>query len=406
MWNIVRLDLTDALLAIRRRWFRSILSSLGIAIGVCALIVTLSISEGALEESTAQYHQLGLNTLRIQAPEYNASDLSVRSLRESELDLIQSLVPDQANVATSLSNSGLTFKALDQGAEGTALYVSNEWFAVEKLAISLGRPLTDTEYKFGERACVVGAELARELRLRSGVSVLSFGQQSCAVVGVIEPVEGGFVQNDDIRFTDINRSVVLPITAQPQINVYELYPLSEISVGLAVENPDEILHLADKLAHNLREEFGKLISYQLIVPLELLTREEESQKSFVLIMMTISFMVLLVGGVGIMNIMLTHISEQTREIGLRLAVGAEPKRILQIFLFHSLLITFAGCVLGCGVGLIFVLVFDLFSEWPISLSLFALIAGPAFSMMIGLLFGLYPALRASQMDPIIMLKEQ
>jgi len=399
----LKYDLYDTVLAIKRRWFRSALSSLGVAIGVASLIVMLSISEGTLEKTTQQYHQLGLNTLRIQS--LGNDGAPGRGISEAEFIDIQEQLPSSAKVSAFIvqETSKAEFNGLSTAA--SLVYASQHWVNIEKLALEKGRFLSQSDQLSGASFCVIGYQVSQALNVKLYQSSISFNGYSCTVVGVLSKKQGAFVENKDIHFIDFNRVIILPFKLQPQVNRFSLAQLSEISIEMPPEETGNILALSRALNSTLAKRYQGLLNYQVVSPLELLNKEKDSQLSFSLIMMSISVMTLLVGGIGIMNIMLTHISEQTREIGLRLAVGASPQRIVNVFLLHALIISMLGCFLGGSLGLLMVLGFDLFLDWPIKLSVFALVIGPLFSLITGLLFGLYPALRASQMDPIIMLKE-
>lgn len=404
-WSDIKYDIYDTVLAIRRRWFRSALSSFGVAIGVASLIVMLSISEGALKKTTHQYHLLGLNTLRIQPAQHDDQKVSTTGLSEAEFISMSKQIPSDAAISAFKLEEDVKIYSHGRSAAAVAVYVSEEWASIEKLQPSEGRLLSPLDQKKGAAVCVVGNEIAAELAVSVYKTALSFTNKACTVVGILKRKEGGFVENEAIHFVDFNRAVILPILLSSKQGRFKLEKLSGLTVSLPIETSDQVLPLARKIKRSLEQRYKGMINYQVVTPLELLNREKENQQSFSLIMMSISLMTLLVGGIGIMNIMLTHISEQTREIGLRLAVGAAPKRIVMAFLLHALIISMLGCILGSGVGLLLVLVFGSLLDWPISLSMFALVVGPVFSLMTGLLFGLYPALRASQMDPIIMLKE-
>jgi len=363
----------------------------------------LSISEGTLEKSTQQYHQLGLNTLRIQTGDNEF--VSGNGISEVEFADIQTQVPSNVRLASLIIENGLNAKSAGKSAPASIAFATEHWAMIEKLRLSSGRFLSESDQQNGSSFCVIGHDIYQELNLRIYESNISFNRYSCTVVGVLTAREGAFVENKDIQFVDFNRVIILPFKLHPQDSRYALSKLSEISIDVPVDSSEDILELSKVVKGTLAKRYQGLLNYQVVTPLELLNKEKDNQQSFSLIMMAISVMTLLVGGIGIMNIMLTHISEQTREIGLRLAVGASPHRIVNVFLLHSLIISMIGCVLGGLVGLLMVFGFGLFLDWPIKLSVFALIMGPVFSLVTGLLFGLYPALRASKMDPIIMLKE-
>jgi len=399
----LKYDLYDTSLAIKRRWFRSALSSLGVAIGVASLIVMLSISEGTLEKTTQQYHHLGLNTLRIQS--LGNDNTFGRGISEAEFIDIRKQLPSMAKVSAFIVQDNAKPEFNGRSTSASLVYASQQWANIEKLSLEKGRFLSPSDQVSGASFCVIGYQIDQSLNIDLYKSVISFNDYSCTVVGVLAQKEGAFVENTDIHFIDFNRVIILPFKLHPQDNRFTLGQLSEISIEMPETDADNILSLSRELKESLVKRYQGLLNYQVVSPLELLNKEKESQLSFSLIMMSISVMTLLVGGIGIMNIMLTHISEQTREIGLRLAVGASPQRIVNVFLLHALIISMLGCFLGGSLGLLMVLGFELFLDWPIKLSVFALVIGPLFSLITGLLFGLYPALRASQMDPIIMLKE-
>jgi putative ABC transport system permease protein len=165
------------------------------------------------------------------------------------------------------------------------------------------------------------------------------------------------------------------------------------------------LDIADQISEYLAVRHRGVRDYSLVVPVKLLRESQQTQSLFSLVMGSIAGLSLLVGGVAVMNVMLANISEQTHEIGLRMAVGASRRRIISLYLFHSMLLSLAGGVTGLAGGIVLAMLIETYAGWSVAFSTLSLLLGPLSALVTGVIFGLHPALRAAALNPALALRE-
>ncbi len=404
---ILLFDFQDALLGLRRRWVRSLLGTLGIAIGVASLVAMLSISEGARLTALKKYETLGIATVRLEKKNASVDGKDSRNLLGwGELSRLQSALEDGSLLAYFYRVNQVPVNFKGRVGEVDVFYVNDDWFEVEQLELSTGRFISMLDRVNNRAHCVVGNAVARDLRLPVSSATLNVGAMSCTAVGILKKKGRLVAEGSGISSIDFDRAVYLPVSA------YRVYESGQHTVGfdginIRMDSQDEqvIRSRADRLIQFLTQWVPGSSGYRIIVPVKLLEQAKKTQRLFAMVMGAIAGMSLLVGGIGIMNVMLAHIAEQTREIGLRMSVGAEPWRVASLFIAHSVVLCLLGSLLGVMMGLLFGVGVQWFARWDVVFSFNALSLGPLFSLLTGLVFGLYPAVRASQLDPAIMLKE-
>jgi putative ABC transport system permease protein len=192
----------------------------------------------------------------------------------------------------------------------------------------------------------------------------------------------------------------MPITQYSSIVDY----YTGVTIKLGTSDTLQIKRIGHNIS-NLLSQTNRTHDYSIVLPATLLEKSQQEQKMFNLIMGSIAGLSLLVGGIGIMNVMLAHLAEQTREIGLRLSVGAQKVRIIQLFLSYSLMLAVTGTFIGIITGMGLTLLIQQYAEWPIKFSFFSLTVGPLFSILAGAAFGLYPAIKASEIQPNTALRQ-
>lgn len=406
------LDLRDAIYALKRRPLRSVLSSLGIGIGVTALIAMLSISEGAKQKALAKIASLGTDTLRVED-----STMAARLGRESLANLSSGLtmgdfeqlgawLGDRGTVAAYIRRDNVTVTANGRSVPVTVLGVSHEWFAAEKLVLSSGRLLDIHDQQSARNYVIVGSAVARELTAGQRAVVKLDGEYAATVIGVLTPRGRLLTEGTGLSALDFDRTIVMPLAAMP----YGRQPLGRQTMdGMVVSvhgtEEEQILSLAGQIHQQLLMNHRMVEDFRLVVPVSLLREARESGRLFSLVMGTIAGLSLLVGGIGVMNVMLANISEQTREIGLRMSLGATRGRIVWYYLCHSMVLTLSGGIWGSVGGVIGAVVIQYYAGWDIAFSLPALFIAPLAALVTGLLFGLHPATRAASLDPAIALRE-
>jgi putative ABC transport system permease protein len=177
-------------------------------------------------------------------------------------------------------------------------------------------------------------------------------------------------------------------------------------IVIQARRTDQVLHIARLVGRIMELAHGGAEDYQMVIPLELLHQSQRTQRTFNIVLGSIALISLLVGGIGIMNIMLATVSERTREIGIRRAVGATRKHITVQFLVESVLLTFSGGIFGVAIGIGGVWLITTLAGWQTAVTLWSIMLPLGMSIIVGIFFGLYPAYKAARMDPIAALHHE
>lgn len=414
MIDIIRLDIRDACRGLARHPLRSFLSSLGIGIGVSALIAMLSISEGARKTALDKIHSLGTSTLRVESVlPLNAASLTrmepllnlSQGLLQSDIDIISSWLGSRGLAGGYGRRDDILLHGEGGQARATLVGADGNWFAVERLQVEDGRLLDRQDVAAASSYCVIGPNLARKLGATTA-SKIRFDTAIVTVVGVLKSRDRLLTEGTGLSSMDFDNALFLPLTGLPGRRIIAGRTLLDgMVVSLTSRRELEILGLGDQLFSLLLSLHRGVEDFRLVTPLSLLKEARESQRTFTVIMGAIAGLSLFVGGIGVMNVMLANIAEQTREIGLRMAVGASKARIVSLYLWTAILLCLAGGFLGIILGLLLALLIQYYAGWPVQVSLFALLTAPLCTLLTGVVFGLHPAVRAASLDPARALRD-
>jgi len=403
----------DGLLAHRARSF---LSTLGILFGVAAVIGILSIGEGARREAELLIERLGVKNFQIKAREVEGDAEQLEEVARKSAGLSRrDQAALQAALPRAVSVGGLRVlevtELVPRPKDPSSLRVVGAdpaYLRAVGLELQEGRPLRWDDERKRSRVCLLGREARRQL-FGAGASQgarIRLGDFWVTVVGTaVEPgsaLSGARVEG--LSLDDRSRDIILPLaTVLAHGGVGEEGPeLSEILVALQDQaHVEGHAAIASRLIGRLHRQQP---DYELVVPLRLLEQSRAQQRLFNLVMGLIAGISLLVGGIGIMNIMLASVLERTREIGVRMAVGAAPRDILLLFLAESALISLVGGLMGVLAGFGISTVVAAFTGWATAVSLHAVLLATLISMAEGVLFGLIPARRAAQLPPAIAVR--
>lgn len=405
------LDARDAWTSLKRRPLRSLLSSLGIGIGVTALVAMLSISEGAKQKTLAKISSLGTNTLRIedqqerlQARDTSAVNLS-QGLSFEDIRTLGSWLKNRAEIGAYSRRDNVIITSGSHSTTGTVMAVSSAWYRAEKITLNWGRPHSIDDEKQHRTVCVAGSEIAKKLRLEKFQTV-RIENFSVRVIGELAPRGHLLTEGTGLSSLDFDNTIIIPLPISPfnrEISGTTL--LDGMVVSLHRNDESQIYQTAGQVEEILTTNHRGVRDFKIVVPLSLLREARENQKIFSLIMGSIAGLSLLVGGIGVMNVMLANISEQTREIGLRMAVGATRARIIHLFLWNSMLLTGAGGLWGVAGGVVLAAAIQEYAGWETAFSALGLLIGPLSALLTGLIFGLHPAFRAASLNPAIALRD-
>jgi putative ABC transport system permease protein len=390
--------LAVAIEALDRYWLRTSLSVLGVVVGVAAVIAMMSVSEGAARESLAQMETLGLDNLVARSQGSGAP--GSRGLTAGDADRVASLVPF-ALTASPLIEHYVRVGRADRSVMAPVLGVRPAYQTILRLSVRGGRFLSAVDEAIEAQRCVLGGTIARQLfgyRNPLGERIHIAGDYY-EVVGVL-PEQGADPHGGSaIAWHDVNQSVLVPFATLSgrSLRVAPEQPADEI--WLQVQDSRRADELAAILEHVLVRTHGGH-EFNIVVPRALLAQRYRTQRTFSVVVGSVAALTLLVGGIGIMNIMLASVVERTREIGVRRTVGATRRDVTFQFLIEALMMTVGGGAIGVVLGVLVSWGITAFAGWSTHVSAPAVLLALCVSLGVGLTFGLYPALKAARLEPV------
>ena len=386
---------------------RTTLTMLGMMFGVGAVIAMLSIGAGAETQALALIDRLGTRNLRVTAKTFKPSELAeIRKksigLSVRDVEAIQEAVPGVAFAAPRIEVE--TYKIIAAGAkvEGQVYGVGHRHREVTPFALREGRFIDAADETHHAQVCVIGAAIRRELFGADPAlgRDLKINDVWFEVIGVLAPEANAATEVQGVAVASTEREIYLPFTtALRKLDHDPLKsPLNEIVLRLAADAPaGETSAVVSSLLDRLH---GGARDFDIVVPEALLQHSKQTQQLFNLVMGLIAGISLLVGGIGIMNIMLASVLEQTREIGVRRAVGARRADIRFQFLVTAFSLALIGGLLGVAIGLGISRGVAAYADWPTVVTTWSIALSLGVSIAVGVASGLYPAVRAARLDPI------
>ncbi len=399
-WDALRL----AASALRRNKSRAMLTALGVIIGVASVIAMIAIGTGARQRIAAQFERIGSHNLVIRPGTLTKGGARIgtgttKTLTLGDAEAIAKLPTVLDTLATLRAPVQARYRGTNWGTfvEGvTPSYLSiRDWELLE------GRMFGEREVASAAHVCVLGQTVALQLfglAKPVGETILLKGL-ACTVVGVLAEKGAGMWGNDQ------DDTILAPITLV-QRKIRGVTHVDRIEVKTAspedAEATIELYHPLLRQRHHLRE--GQPDDFRHYNRAEWAENAAESARVFSWLLGSIASVSLLVGGIGIMNIMLVSVSERTREIGIRMALGARRRDILWQFLMEAVLLSGVGGVAGVGVGIGSAMAIGRFSEFQVAITPSAIALAFLFAALVGIFFGLHPARKASQLRPIEALR--
>jgi putative ABC transport system permease protein len=401
---------------------RSLLTMLGVVFGVGSVIAMLAVGEGASEEALEQIRRLGSHNIIISAKkpseEQGATNVRVRmsmyGLLYDDEERISAGIPSVRRtvpVKVVQKEGRLGKRSLDLRVVGT----TPAWFDLVKRPLLAGRWLTEEDQLNQSNVVLLTEYGARRLMATEAVvgNSLRIGGENFKVIGIVKSDtsgDGGGMRTPDQQ-TDAYISVKVAKSRFGDVfsqrkegtRIRELVELHQMIVE--VKSIDQVEGTAAAIERML-ETFHKKKDYSISVPLALLRQAEATKRTFNIVLGSIAGISLLVGGIGIMNIMLASVTERTREIGIRRAIGAKRRQIVMQFLIETVVLSMAGGAVGIGMGVLIPHLITRFAGMPTVVSMFSLVLSVGISLSVGLVFGIYPALRAARLDPIEALRHE
>jgi putative ABC transport system permease protein len=405
--------LRTAVLALRGNWMRSALTSLGVIIGIAAVIVMVSVGQGTQAEIDKLVSGLGSQRLDI-SPGGGRGPGGARmgagsffTLTEDDADAIRAEIPEVQYVAGALRGNTQVVYAENNAATDWQ-GVQPDFFAINGWELAEGDGFDAQDYGGAAKEVILGDTVRRTLfGDDSGVGqTIRVGRVPFLVVGTLAPKgQGGFGQDQD----DV---VMVPMeTARRRLlGAMGLPPGAVMQIALTVGNAGDLGYVQGEVEALLRQRHrikpGEEDDFRVRNISEIVATRTATTNLMSKLLGAVASICLVIGGIGIMNIMLVSVTERIREIGLRMAVGAGPTDVRRQFLAEAMLISMIGGVIGIAIGVLGALAVERFSELPAELNLRVVLLAAAFSIGTGLFFGYYPARKASLLDPIEALRQQ
>ncbi len=400
---------------------RSFLTALGVIFGVGSVVAMLSVGEGASKKALDEIKKVGSNNIRIiseksredEATTSTRTRMSVYGITYKDFErisgtysTIQTAVP-----AKEVRKQG---RLGDRTLELRVIGTTPDWFELVKRPVIAGRTIIQSDIEWHSAVVVLTEWGARKLLVTRNTigQNLTIGENNFQIIGIVKSESGS---GSDVQLPDQEIDAYIPLnvarsyygdismkrsTGSEEMNRVELH-----EAIVQVKEIKDVESTANAIEAMLKK-FHDKVDYKMSVPLALLRQAESTKRTFNIVLGSIAGISLLVGGIGIMNIMLASVTERTREIGIRRAIGAKKKQIITQFLIETVVLSTIGGIVGLGLGLFIPLLITLFAKMPTVITPISIILPFVISIGIGIVFGIYPAARAAEVDPIIALRHE
>lgn len=393
-----------AVQALGRNALRSLLTVLGIVIGVGAVIAMVTIGNGATAKVSADLAKLGSNLLMVNpgqfgpgrassdAQPFNSRDVNAMKTQLSGVKAVAPLAQQSATVVASTENRIVTISGID-----------NDYFIAQDWALAAGRTFMDSEIRGGRAACIIGATVRTKMFGSAGPigRVIRVGKVSCEVIGLLE------AKGQSSFGTDQDDTVLMPLrTFQRRIagntNIARIMVSANDGVDMArvQANIEALLRERRNITPGKEDDFS-------VADLKQIVQATAGTASILTgLLGAVAAVSLIVGGIGIMNIMLVSVTERTREIGIRLAIGALERQVLMQFLAEGIVLSLFGGLIGIILGLSLALLGTAILQVPFMVDPSIVLLAFTFSALVGIVFGYFPARQAARMNPIEALRHE
>ncbi|NND08000.1 MAG: FtsX-like permease family protein [Saprospiraceae bacterium] len=435
-----------ALQGILQNKLRSILTALGIIFGVAAVIAMLGIGTGAKQSIVDQLSLIGANSIVVNAkmPNQNGRGGEEESedanpnidpdalkgytpgLSLADMDALRTIMPTTDKISPEIVQDMMMIydKSIQRA---RCVGITNDFFDINNLAVGQGQYFHAKHFEYGSNVCIIGMSVAT--KLFKGTSPLGkqmkCGQTWFKVVGVLEPRRVQKSKIEELSIRDYNDDVFIPISSfllrinnrkrigeadvlqgrQDQNEVMQNYHQIDRAV-IRITEPKYVEPSAELISRVLRRRHNDKIDFEIEVPELLLKQQQKTQETLNFVLAVIAGISLLVGGIGIMNIMLASVLERIKEIGIRRSLGAKRSDVILQFLFEAVAISLIGGLLGIALGVVSAKVVASYADIPTMITWWSIAISFVVAAGIGLIFGLLPAKRAANLDPITALRTE
>ncbi len=400
---------------------RTFLTMLGVVFGVGSVVAMLSVGEGASKEALEQIRKVGSNNIIV------SSIKSVEEVSQStvyaQMSIYGLTYEDELRVAETFEEIKrvvpvkLIRKEARLGARNMELRIVGTipvWFELLQRDIMAGRVLMANDGKNRAGVVVLTEFGARKLLATENTigQMLRIGGSYYEIVGIVKS-EAGMAGNIQMPDEEIDAYIPIEVAKERYGDIMtrnmagtrmrEMVELHQMIVEVdAIEHVESVA----KGIEAMLNRFHKKKDYRVSVPLALLKQAEATKRTFNIVLGSIACISLLVGGIGIMNIMLASVTERTKEIGIRRAIGAKRRQIISQFLIETVVLSTVGGLIGIGLGLLIPWLITIFAGMPTVVTAKSVVLSVGISITVGIVFGLYPAIRAANVDPIVALRHE
>lgn len=400
---------------------RSFLTMLGVVFGVGSVVAMLAVGEGASKEALEQIRKLGSTNIIISS--VKSIEEETTSTMHSHMSIYGLTYLDHIRISESFSNiqevvpvkllrkdSRLGQRSLELRVVGT----TEQWFDLVPREVLAGRVLTDRDNQNFSSVAVLTEYGARKLLATQNTigQSIRIGGDYFEVVGIVKS-ESGQAGNMQIPDQEIDAYIPMNVARDYFGDIFtkrtsgsRIRELVELHQIIAQVNDTANVESTAKGIERMLKRFHKKKDYEISVPLALLKQAEATKHTFNVVLGSIAGISLLVGGIGIMNIMLASVTERTREIGIRRAIGAKRKQIILQFLIETVVLSTIGGIVGLGIGVLIPSLITYFAKMPTVITLESILLPLFISVGVGIIFGLYPAASAAKVDPIVALRHE
>ena len=389
----------EAVSSLRRARLRTILGLVGIMIGISSVIAMVSLGEIAKEQARKEFEALGTDVMLVRtAPQFmdpNAAEISL-----ADASALAASVSSITEAAPRIRGHGESWYAGKKVGQGSIQGVTEAYLGVNRLSLQDGRFISDLD--IDRSFCVIGANIADKMR-QDGTAepvgrIIEVNGLLFTVVGILDPAVENYALPIQV---DANEAVFVPITtARRAVSPPEI----DVIIARSRAGVHHMAAVADVQLF-FRERSPK-VKLDILTAKELIAQMEAQMGIFTLLLAAVGSISLIVGGIGIMNIMLVSVAERRREIAIRRALGARRQDIQSQFLIESIILTLAGGILGILLGLAVTWGICQFTDWNFLISGVSVISGLSTAVAVGLFFGFQPARQASRLDPIAGLQDE
>ena len=403
-------SLTIAVRSLCVNKLRTALTALGIIVGVAAVVCMISIGAGAQADVAEKIRALGANLLVVMPGAQSSGGARLEAgtqatLTEEDASAMRRELNDVLVAAPLLAHSAHIVARGKNWATNVA-GITTDYLIAREWRLSSGRPFTESELEIGGKAAIVGSVIVKELfdGAPSLGETIRIGNVPFTIIAVLENKgEGVGRSQDDVVFIPLSagKSRVLGAVRGNTREALDFIAV-KVSDPVAIPEVKGQLEALLRQRHRLRSDAAS--DFRIENPMDVLATRQRANQTLHYLLIAVASVSLIVGGISIMNIMLVSVTERTREIGLRMAVGARRRDIRRQFLIEAMTLGAAGGVVGALIGAAAAAIIAWEAAWPVLISPWALLLACGFAGGVGVFSGLYPAYRASQLDPIVALR--